>query len=168
MRFLCDDLAVLNKSWKQHPKNSSRRATYLPSHKPSIKKNMTCGVPSHKRCSRMDSYTWTHQSWPIGKDYIYIYIYIYIYKLCVATKCSLEDLEKAIDYRDRWRESRVIPCCQSDLIMMMMMMMIFGSRVLMLLTYWCMYLSKPSATVRMGYKYSWLELRVFLLKHRLP
>ena len=63
---------------------------------------MTCGTvlekqgQTHKRHSLMDSCTWMCHYWSTSKD---------LHQLCMDTGCSVENLSRAMDDWDGWRES---------------------------------------------------------------
>ena len=92
--------AIFNKSWKQHPQNSSCKTTVLPSLKPSKldEQDMLDTAGDDKLIS--DVFLWTifHRPASVERP-----IVTYLQQLPTDTGCSLEDLPKAMDDRDKWR-----------------------------------------------------------------
>ena len=106
--------AILNKSWKQHPMKQ------LYSHLLSISKTVQVKQIRHTgHCWRSkdehinDVLLWTptHGCTSVGQP-----ARTSLHQLSVG--CSLEDLPRAINDRNRWRESQGNPCCQHNLMMM--------------------------------------------------
>ena len=92
--------AILNKSWRQHPTKHQ-----LYGHLPPITKTIKIRRTRHARHSRRsrdklvsDVLLWT-PSHRRAKA-----VRTYIQQLCADTGCSLEDLLKAMDNREMWRE----------------------------------------------------------------
>ena len=88
--------AILNKSWKQHP---TKQLLY--SHLPPISKTILIRWTRHMGCCwrsknklMNDVLLWTpsHGCARVG------------WQLCIDTGCYLEDLQEAMDDRDKWRE----------------------------------------------------------------
>ena len=95
--------AILNNSWKQHPKKQQ-----LYSHLPPISKTIQVRQTRHvKHCWRSkdelisDVFRWTptHGHNNVGQP-----AKTYLHQLCADTGCSLEDLPGAMDDRDGWWE----------------------------------------------------------------
>ena len=108
--------AILNKSWRQHPKKQQ-----LYGHQQLITKTIKIRRTRYVRhCWRgrdeliSDVLLWapSHGWAKAGRP-----AWTYIQQLCADTGCSLEDLSEAMDNREVWRERvRNIP----DMMMMMM------------------------------------------------
>ena len=95
--------AILNKSWKQHPTKQQ-----LYGHLPPITKTIQIRRKIHEgHCRRnkneviSDVLLWTHS---LGRASIGWPTRTYLKQLCADTECSLEDLPKAMDDGDKWRE----------------------------------------------------------------
>ena len=112
--------AILNKSWQQHP---TRHQLY--GHLPPITKTIQVRRTRHAgHCWRSrdelirDVLLWipTHGRAKAGRP-----ARTYIQQLCEDTGCCPEDLPRAMNDREEWRERVMdIPCCQHDKMMMMM------------------------------------------------
>ena len=111
--------AILNKSWQQHP---TRHQLY--GHLPPITKTIQVRRTRHAgHCWRSrdelirDVLLWipTHGRAKAGRP-----ARTYIQQLCVDTGCCPEDLPRAMNDREEWRERvQGYPCCQHDMMMMM-------------------------------------------------
>ena len=95
--------AILNKSWRQHPTKQQ-----LYGHLPSITKTIKIRRTRHARhCWRSrdelisDVLLWTPSH---GRAKAGCPARTYLQQLCVDTGCSHEDLPKAMDDREGWRE----------------------------------------------------------------
>ena len=95
--------AILNKSWRQHP---TKQLLY--GHLPPVTKTIQIRRTRHAgHCWRSmdelvrDVLLWTplHGRTKAGRP-----ARIYIQQLCADTGCSPEDLPKAMDNREGWRE----------------------------------------------------------------
>ena len=95
--------AILNKSWRQHPAKQQ-----LYSHLPPIRKTIKIRQTRHtghcwgsrdKLISNVLLWTPSHGRAKAGHP-----ARTYIQPLCADTGCSPEDLPKAMDYREVWRE----------------------------------------------------------------
>ena len=95
--------AILNKYWRQHPTKQQ-----LYSHLPPITKTIKLRRTRHVRHSwrsrdelvsdvlrRTPSHGWAKAGRPVRT---------YIQQLCADTRCSPEDVPKAVDDREVWRE----------------------------------------------------------------
>ena len=117
--------AILNKSWQQHP---TRQQLY--GHLPPITKTIQVRRTRHVgHCWRSrdelicyvllwtPAYGRAKAGWPART---------YIQQLCEDTGCSPEDLPKAMNDREKWREreGQGYPCWRHDM-MMMMIIIIF-------------------------------------------
>ena len=101
-------LAILNKSWKQHP---TKKQLY--SHLPPILKTIQirwirhvghCWKSKDKLISNVLLWTSSHGCASVGQP-----ARIYLQQLCTDTGCGLEDLPEARDDRDRlWERVREI------------------------------------------------------------
>ena len=96
-------LAMLNKSWRQHPTKQQ-----LYGHLPPITKTIKIRRTRHEEhCWRSrdvlisDVLLWTPSH---GRAKAGLPTRIYIQQLCADTEYSLEDLPKAMDNREVWRE----------------------------------------------------------------
>ena len=96
--------AILNKSWRQHPKKHQ-----LYGHLPSITKTIQVTRTRHAgHCRRSrdeiisDVLLWTPT---YGRAKAGRPARTYIQQLCEDTGCSPEDLPEAMNYREKWRES---------------------------------------------------------------
>ena len=105
--------AILNKSWRQHP-----RRHQLYNHRPPITKTILVRRNRHAgHCWRsrdeLISYVllWTPRIWPNKSERP---ARTYILQLCEDTGCSVEDLPEAMKDRDKWRE-RVRDICASGM-----------------------------------------------------
>ena len=116
--------AILNKSWQQHP---TRHQLY--GHLPPITKTIQVRRTRHAgHCWRSrdelirDVLLWipTHGRAKAGRP-----ARTYIQQLCEDTGCCPEDLPRAMNDREEWRE-RVRDIRAASTMMMMMMMMMFG------------------------------------------
>ena len=111
--------AILNKSWRQHP---TRHQLY--GHLPPITKTIQVRRTRHAgHCWRSrdelirDALLWTptHGRAKAGRP-----ARTYIQQLCEDTGCCPEDLPRAVNDREEWRERvRDIRCYQRDMLMMM-------------------------------------------------
>ena len=117
--------AILNKSWQQHP---TRHQLY--GHLPPITKTIQVRRTRHAgHCWRSrdelirDVLLWipTHGRAKAGRP-----ARTYIQQLCEDTGCCPEDLPRAMNDREEWRER--VRDIRAASTMMMMMMMILGSR----------------------------------------
>ena len=95
--------AVLNKSWKQHPTKQQ-----LYGHLPPISKTIQVQRTKHAgHCLRSedelisDVLRWSPSHRRASAERLGR---TYLHQLCADTRCSLEDLPKAMDNRDEWRE----------------------------------------------------------------
>ena len=97
-------LAILNKSWEQHP---TKKQLY--GHRPPITKNIKIRQTRYAgHCWRSrdelisDVHLWTpsHGRSKEGRP-----VRTYIQQLCADTGCSPEDLPKVMDDREVWRET---------------------------------------------------------------
>ena len=119
--------AILNKSWQQHP---TRHQLY--GHLPPITKTIQVRRTRHAgHCWRSrdelirDVLLWipTHGRAKAGRP-----ARTYIQQLCEDTGCCPEDLPRAMNDREEWRERvRDIRAASTMMMMMMMMMMIYLS-----------------------------------------
>ena len=96
--------AILNKSWRQHPK---RQQLYV--HLPPITKTIQvrrtrqaghCWRSKHELLSDVLLWTPTYGQVKAGRP-----ARTYIQQLCEFTGCSPEDLPEAMNNREKWRES---------------------------------------------------------------
>ena len=116
--------AILNKSWKQHPTKQQ-----LYSNLPPILKTIQVIRTKHAgeaRRNLCDIFLWTATH---GHVIVSQPTRTYLDQLSADKGCNLENLPRAIDYkngrreRERERESKRNPCCQRDLMIMMMVIM---------------------------------------------
>ena len=90
--------AILNKSWRQHPTKQQ-----LYGHLPPIMKTIKIRGNRHTgHCWRSsDVLLWTPSHGQVKAGRL---VQTYIQHLCADTRCSPEDLPKAMDNREEWRE----------------------------------------------------------------
>ena len=111
--------AILNKSWRQHP---TRHQLY--GHFPPITKTIQV------RRTRHAGHCWRSKDELISDVLLWIPAYgqakagrparTYIQQLCEDTGCNPEDLPKAMNDREKWRErGQGYPCWRHDMMMMM-------------------------------------------------
>ena len=110
--------AILNKSWQRHP---TRHQLY--GHLPPITKSIQVRRTRHAgHCWRSrdelirDVLLWipTHGRAKAGRP-----ARTYIQQLCEDTGCCPEDLPRAMNDREEWRDKgQGYPCCQHDMMMM--------------------------------------------------
>ena len=113
--------------------SNSCKATYLSSHKPSMKDDqdmMGTAAEVRTNLSSILSWTTTH-----GYTSVCQPAKTCIYQYCLDTVYSLEDLLTEIADLDRWerereRECQENPCYQDDLMMVMIMMMTRNDEVM--------------------------------------
>ena len=96
-------LAILNKSWRQHP-TKQQLYGHLPPTMKTIKIRRTrhaghCWRSRDKLISDVLLWTPTHGRAKAGR-----LARTYIQQLCVETGCSSEDLPEAMDNREGWQE----------------------------------------------------------------
>ena len=94
--------AVLNKLSKYIPQNISCTDTYHPSRKPSkLNEQDMRDTTGEVRTSSSDVPLWTpsYGQTKVGKP-----ARTYLQRLCTDTGCSMEDLPRAMDDWDEWRE----------------------------------------------------------------
>ena len=112
--------AILNKSWRQHPTMHQ-----LYGHLPSFTKTIQVRRTRHAgHCWRSkdelirDVLLWTPT---YGRAKAWRPSRTYIQQLCEDTVCSPEDLPKAMNDREKWREreSQRYLCLRYDMMMMM-------------------------------------------------
>ena len=103
--------AILNRSWRQYPTNSSCTATSHPSQKTiQIRRTRHAGHCWRRRDELFsDVFQWTptHGRAKVGRP-----ARTYIQQLCEDTGCSPEDLPKAMNDREGWWEG--YPCWWHD------------------------------------------------------
>ena len=112
--------AILNKSWRQHP---TRHQLY--GHLPPITKTFKV------RRTRHAGHCWRSRDELIsdvllcnptsGRAEAGRPARRYIQQLCEDTGCIPEDLQEAMNDREKWWEGQVYPCWRHDIMMMMMM-----------------------------------------------
>ena len=95
--------AILNKSWRQHPKDTNYTATCLPSRK-LYKLDETrhaghCWRSKGELISDVLLWTPTYGQAKAGRP-----ARTYIQQLCEGTGCNTEDLPEAMNNREKWRE----------------------------------------------------------------
>ena len=104
--------AILNQSWKQHPRKQQLYGYLLP-----ISKTITIRQTRHvghywRSQDEFISYIllWTSSHGHVG---VRQPARTYLQQLCMDTRCSLEDLLEAMNDRDKWHK-RVREICTSD------------------------------------------------------
>ena len=101
--------AILNKSWRQHP-TKQQLYGHLPPTMKTIKIRRTRHVGHYRRSRHKlisDVLLWTPSH---GRAKAEHPARTYIQQLCDDTGCSPEDLPKAMDEREVWREGQEYPC----------------------------------------------------------
>ena len=101
--------AILNKSWRQHPQNSSCTATYHPSRKLSKFNEPDCWRSKDELRSDILLWTLSHGWAKAGRP-----ARTYLQLLCADRGYSLEDLPGAMNDRDGWRE-RIREICAGSM-----------------------------------------------------
>ena len=101
--------AILNKSWRQHPHKTPTVRPPAPYHENySSWTNQTYRTllekrgRTHKRCTLVDPHTWPCKSRTTSTN-IHSPARTYI-QLCEDTGCCPEDLPRAMNNREEWRE----------------------------------------------------------------
>ena len=92
--------AISNKSWQQHPKDTNYTATCLPSRKLSkLDEPDTQDTVGEARTNSSVIWTPAYGRAKAGRP-----APTYIQQLCEDTGCNPEDLPKAMNDREEWRE----------------------------------------------------------------
>ena len=95
--------AILNKSWRQHPQDTNYTGTCLPSRKLyKLDEPDTQDTAGEARTNSSVMYSYgppTYGQAKAGQP-----AQTYIQQLCEDTRCNPEDLPKAMNDREKWRE----------------------------------------------------------------
>ena len=106
---------VLNKFWKQHPKQLLYSYLTLISQTIQNEQHML-GPAGKARLNSLVTFSRGLQCWQTSKN---------LYQLCTDTGCHLKDLSREMADRDRWRERvKRVSCYQHNLMITMMIMII--------------------------------------------